>query len=51
MAQSLSNILIHIVFSTKDRQNLLPKDVRLELYAYIAGIFKHKNCNYYQIGG
>ncbi len=51
MSQSLANILIHIVFSTKSRQKLLPKEIRLELYLYIAGIFKAKNCHCYQVGG
>lgn len=38
MAQSLSNILLHLVFSTKERQPW-PKDagVRRELHAYMAG--------------
>ena len=51
MSQSLTNILIHIVFSTKERQKLLHEKIRPELYAYITGIFKAKNCAYYQIGG
>ncbi|EKE00689.1 MAG: transposase [uncultured bacterium] len=51
MSQSLSNILIHIVFSTKGRQKLLHEKIRQKLYAYIIGIFKTKSCNYYQLGG
>jgi len=51
MSQSLANILTHIVFSTKSRQKLLPKEVLLELCLYIAGIFKAKNCHCYQVGG
>ena len=50
MSQSLTNILIHIVFSTKNRQSLLDKKIRPELHSYIAGIFKNKNWQYYQIG-
>ena len=51
MSQSLTNILIHIVFSTKKRQKILHKDIRSEFYAYLIGIFKAKNCKYYQVGG
>ena len=51
MPQSLTNILIHIVFSTKNRQDLLHKTIRPELYSYVAGILKNKNCPCYQIGG
>jgi REP element-mobilizing transposase RayT len=51
MSQSLSNVLIHIVFSTKGRQKLLHDEIRPKLYAYIIGIFKTKNCSYYQVGG
>jgi len=51
MPQSLSNISIHIVFSTKHRQNWLTKEIRHELYPYIAQILKNKNCCSCKIGG
>jgi putative transposase len=51
MSQSIANILIHILFSTKSRKKLLPKEIRTELYLYIAGIFKAKDCNCYQVSG
>lgn len=35
MAQSLSKILIHLVFSTKNRERLLTDDVRVELHPYM----------------
>ena len=39
MSQSLSNIIVHLVFSTKGRRALLrDDDVRGELHAYITGI-------------
>ena len=37
MAQSLAKIVIHIVFSTKHRQPIIPSDIRQELEAYLAG--------------
>jgi REP element-mobilizing transposase RayT len=36
--QSLSKVVLHIVFSTKDREPWLDKDVRLRLHAYLATV-------------
>ena len=41
MSQSLSNILVHLVFSTKDRRPLLRDGERGQLHAYITGILKN----------
>ncbi len=41
MSQSLSNIIVHLVFSTKGRRPLLRDAERGELHAYIAGILKN----------
>jgi len=41
MSQSLTNLLIHLVFSTKARQPLLRDEERGELHAYITGILKN----------
>ena len=41
MSQSLSNIIVHLVFSTKGRRPLLRDEERGELHAYIAGILKN----------
>jgi len=38
--QSLSSILIHLIFSTKNREPFLTPDIDLELYPYLASIFK-----------
>ena len=40
MSQSLSNIVVHLVFSTKDRRPLLRDEERSELHAYITGTLK-----------
>ncbi|MDH4201781.1 MAG: IS200/IS605 family transposase [Phycisphaerae bacterium] len=40
MAQSLAQIYIHIVFSTKERRPFIQTDIESELYAYIAGAIK-----------
>lgn len=51
MPQSLSNVLVHTVFSTIDRLPLIPGDVRQDLYAYLGGTFCNLNCQPVQIGG
>ena len=44
MAQSLSSVLVHLVFSTKDREPFISADVEAELHAYLVGIFKECKC-------
>ena len=51
MPQSLSNILLHLVFSTKNRENLILPELAPELYAYIATIHKNMSCPLLKIGG
>ena len=46
-----TQLLYQIVFSTKDRAHTLTDDHRKELFQYISGILKNKNCHLYQIGG
>ena len=42
MAQSLAKILVHTVFSTKDRRPFLrDKTLRDELHRYLGGILGH----------
>jgi len=41
MSQSLSRIVVHLVFSTKGRRQLLRDEERTELHAYITGILKN----------
>jgi len=38
MPQSLAQILVHIVFSTKNREPILVDDLRDDLHGYIGGI-------------
>jgi len=40
MPQSLSSILIHLVYSTKNREPFLTPEIERELYPYMASIFK-----------
>jgi REP-associated tyrosine transposase len=40
MAQSLSSILIHLVFSTKNREPFITPEIEAELHPYMATIFR-----------
>lgn len=40
MPKSYTNLLYHIVFSTKDRQPIITADYRSRLYDYIGGIIR-----------
>lgn len=52
MPQSLSKILVHTVFSTKNRQpDLRDKPLREELHRYLGGILSNLNCQPIIVGG
>ena len=51
MPQSLSNILLHLVFSTKNRTPWLSPEIRGELYPYLAAVLRNNGCAPLQIGG
>ena len=51
MPQSLSSLLIHVIFSTKDREPLLIDTVRPHLHAYLATVARSANCACYRVGG
>ncbi len=46
-----TQILYQFVFGTKRREPSLSQPGRQELYNYIAGILKKKNCHLYRING
>jgi len=50
MSQSLARILVHLVFSTKDRAAVLSPGVRPELRAYFVGILSHLDCPCLEVG-
>lgn len=51
MPQSLANVLIHLVFSTRDRCPYLTREIREELFPYLGGLFRNIECPVLQIGG
>ena len=51
MAQTFSQILLHIVFSTKERHPFITPHIRPRLYDYIGGIIRQQRGVLYAIGG
>jgi putative transposase len=51
MPQSLSKVIIHIIFSTKDRESWLDADVRPRMHAYVATICRDLNAEVLRVGG
>jgi putative transposase len=51
MAQTLTRMLVHIVFSTKERRNLIASDLEPELYKYIGGICRTNESPLLAAGG
>ena len=51
MGQSLVKNYVHLVFSTKNRNNDIPLSVEKNLYAYIGAILKSNDSEMISIGG
>ena len=51
MAQSLANILIHIIFSTKKRLLMILPEIMQDLYSYMVGIARAHHAIVHEIGG
>ena len=45
MPQSLAKIYVHLVFSTKHRERVLPDDIRPRLHSYMGGILNGLGCS------
>ena len=51
MAQSLHQIYMHIIFSTKNREHLIQPEIESELHGYMSGICKKLGYQVIIIGG
>ena len=51
MANTYSQLYAHIVFSVKNRQSLLQKEVKSEVYNYIAGVIANQGYTLIAING
>ena len=44
MPQSLARIYVHLIFSTKNRERVIPDEVQTDLHAYLGGILNNLGC-------
>jgi REP element-mobilizing transposase RayT len=51
MANTLTSILIHVTFSTKNREPLIPLAIRPELFQYMGGVCREMKCALLHAGG
>jgi len=51
MPQSLSKVILHIIFSTKNREPWLDSNVRPCMYAYLATICRDLGADVVRVGG
>lgn len=51
MGQSLANILLHIIFSTKNRSPLIDEHIEPKLFGYIVPILANHGSFVHKIGG
>src|SRR3974390_3132965 len=51
MPQSLGQVIVHTVFSTKDRRPWLDPAIRPRMHAYLATVCRDCGCEAYRVGG
>ena len=51
MAQTLTRMLVHVIFSTKERRNLITPEIEPEMHAYLGGICRNLESPALAIGG
>ncbi len=51
MPQSFALIIVHLVFSTKDRAPVLNTSIRPALHAYLATVARNAGCECFRVGG
>jgi putative transposase len=51
MSHTYAHNPVHVVFSTKERRKLIPKESQPRLWAYMAGVCKNQKIFVHEIGG
>ena len=51
MAETLVSLMVHVIFSTKNRESLITPELEPELFAYIGGILKNHESRLLDAGG
>lgn len=51
MSQSLSKVILHLIFSTKNRENYIKPELLPSLHAYMATLLRDMESNALRVGG
>ena len=51
MAQTLVSLMVHVIFSTRNREPLITPEIEAELFAYMGGILKNRESRLLDAGG
>ncbi len=51
MPQSLSLVILHLIFTTKDRHPFFNTEIRTLAHAYLATVARNMGCECYRVGG
>ena len=51
MSQTASNLVVHMIFSTKARQSLLTPEIRDDVFAYLGGVIREMRGTALIVGG
>src|SRR2546423_11860490 len=51
MAQTLVSLIVHVIFSTKNRETFITPEIEPELFAYLGGILKNHESRLLDGGG
>jgi REP element-mobilizing transposase RayT len=51
MSRTFTNLLTHVIFSTKDREPTITNEARLQLFAYLGGLTRELKGKAYGING
>ena len=51
MAHSYTNLLVHVLFSTKYREKRLSAEIRKNLFPYLAAVLNDQGCKVLIVGG
>ena len=51
MAQTLVSLMVHVIFSTKNREAFITSEIEPELFAYVGGILKNHESRLLDAGG
>jgi len=51
MSHTYSSVRVHVIFSTKERRDCIPEEIRAKLWAYMSGIAHNHGFEAIQVGG